>query len=176
MKIKALRCLTALAGATMLVVSSPASGTTLAKMNLDEVVEQSDAIVLGEAIGSQTVRKDGAVYTMTEFRVSETLDGSAGSVVTVAVPGGSYETPAGVRVGEVVAGAPRLIPGTQALLFLENDVATGEMCVVGFSQGVMTVSDSNGSVSLSGLGKSNVSLSTLRSEISTANAASADIK
>jgi len=143
---------------------------------LNAVVGQSEAIVMGEALSSRTVKTDQGIYTFTDFRVDQTLDGAAGSVVTVAVPGGSYETGTGVRVGEVIAGAPQLLPGQDAVLFLENDQATGEMCVVGFSQGMMTVSANAGDVSLSGLGQSDMSLGSLKSAIRAARSGSSSEK
>lgn len=157
-----------LAGAALFAVSSPAFSTTLQEMSLDAIVDSSEAIVMGEAISSRVVKTDNGVYTLTEFQVNETLSGSAPPTVTVSTPGGSYQTASGVRVGEIIAGAPQLLPGRQAVLFLERDAATGEMCVVGFSQGQMSVANGPNGIVLSGAGRSQMALGELRATIESA--------
>lgn len=156
------------AGAAIIAASGSAFSTTLQEMSLDAIVTSSEAIVLGEAISSRVVNTDSGVYTLTDFQVSETFSGSAPSTVTVSVPGGSYETASGFRVGEIVAGAPQLLPGRQAVLFLERDAVTGEMCVVGFSQGQMSVSDGPDGLVVTGLGRRKMSLGALRAAIESA--------
>lgn len=165
-----------LAGAALCAVSSPAFSTTLQEMSLDAIVDSSEAIVMGEAVSSRVVNTESGVYTLTDFQVSETLSGSAPSTVTVSVPGGSYETASGFRVGEVIAGAPQLLPGRKAVLFLERDAATGEMCVVGFSQGQMSVASGPNGIVLSGAGHANMGLGQLKAVIESAGSGKGSVE
>ncbi|MGF1606538.1 MAG: hypothetical protein ACFB22_09375 [Rhodothalassiaceae bacterium] len=131
----------ALAAATALALMPAAHATTLKKEMLVDAAAQSQAIVIAEALESHSERIDGQIYTLTTFKVSETVQGSAGQTVTVATPGGR-DTSRKYPVSEVVAGSPRFIVGQKQCLMLQGNGVGGAMQVVGFNQGLFDVEGS----------------------------------
>ncbi len=123
------------AGAAMMAWS--ANATTLQELNLSSMVSQSENVIVGEAVSQRTTNANGSLYTVTTFDVTETLIGADKSEVEVAVPGGIFEVN-GRRFAENWPGAPRLLVGQRAVLFL-NEGAGDMMGIVGFSQGVLNV-------------------------------------
>lgn len=130
------------AGAAFLAAAAPASATTLTQLDLNGLVDGSNSIVVGQATSQSYQMTNDGLYTVTTFSVSDTITGSAGGSVTVAVPGG-IQTINGRRFAETWPGAPTFAVGEEAVLFLNNGAA-GNAGVVGFSQGVLPVFASGG--------------------------------
>lgn len=107
--------------------------TTLARMELADLVRQSDYIVRARCLTTATESGSGQVWTLSTFAVTEAWKGNPPSPFTVRLPGG--ELP-GMRVA--VEGAPRFDPGEDVVLFLLAGAA-GRMNVVGWLQGTFRV-------------------------------------
>lgn len=115
-----------------------ASATSLVKMDLATMVDESSSVFVGEAVEQHSAETEYGLYTMTTFAVSDAVVGDANSTVTVATPGG-VRTNGKFKFAETWPGAPRFIQGQEILMFVTpNDGAIGRR-VVGFSQGAMPV-------------------------------------
>ncbi len=126
--------------ALALAAPSVAFATSVGKqLDLMEIADDADAVVAGKVIGAEARRVDGSMYTFVRVSVDETLKGSTGGTVTVAVPGGPF-TSGRFHLAEVVAGAPLLAVDSEQLLFLDDNAAMGAYSVVGFSQGAFPLS------------------------------------
>ncbi len=120
--------------------------TTLAvALSLEEMVNQSDVIEIGNCTNTQSVWVDGSLVTLATVSVSETLKGAGSETLTVVLPGG-IDANRKIPVSMSYPGAPRLTPGEDAFLFLTADTDYGNGYVVaGFSQGKFSiVNDENG--------------------------------
>lgn len=114
-----------------------ASATSLVKLSFATIVDQSSAVVVGEAVASRTENTQNGLMTYTTLKVDHWVVGAGAETIEVAVPGGDFK-PGKFRVSERTADAPVFLNGSQSLLFLET-ISTGDLCVVGFSQGVSAV-------------------------------------
>lgn len=115
----------------LLLAAIPASGSTFVAMSQDELVAQSDAVVVGEVLKVQSFRDETGRLIVSEaiVQVKETLTGSADSVVVVRTVGGTVD---GYTV--VAHGFPKFDAGERVVLFLANrDGDTSE--VVGYRLG-----------------------------------------
>lgn len=85
--------------------------------NLHELAQESDLVVLAEALESRAETRGAAIFTLTTFRVERTVVGPArpGSTIEVRAPGGE----AGGRRWSV-PGSPRFTPGLRYLLCLRE--------------------------------------------------------
>ena len=128
----------ALAGVVAAGAVSPALATSLLRMDLGGMVDQSTSIVVGEAVEQHSADTAYGFYTMTTFAVSDSVLGDANAEVTVATPGG-VRMSGKFKVAEVWPGAPVFARGQQAIIFLNDDNAALGPQVVGFSQGVFPV-------------------------------------
>jgi hypothetical protein len=145
-----------------LAAPSIALATSVGKqLDLMEIADEADAIVAGTVVGSEARRVDGSMYTFVSISVDETLKGSTGGTVTVAVPGGPF-TSGRFKLAEVVAGAPLLAVDTEQLLFLDDNAAMGAYSVVGFSQGAFALSGSGEEKSFTAPGGKKTSLKEAR--------------
>lgn len=119
------RCVSVL----MLALAAAAAwATTLEKLSVEEMVQQSTAIVRGRATAAGSVQRGSMIYTVYRLQVSEVLKGAAPAEVSV--PGGTYG-----RYRQSIAGAPVLEPGVEYVLFLWAS-PRGLVQVIGLSQGV----------------------------------------
>lgn len=126
---------------SLLLPPLPAGATSAVLLEDDELVDRSQLVVTGRCTGTETVRVDRSLLTLARFRVDEVLKDTQGAVagttaeVTVVLPGG-VDPSAPFPVAEVWPGAPSLVAGEEALLFLRpyQPLAEG-WTVVGFSQG-----------------------------------------
>jgi len=119
------------------MISTP--DTSLAvELSLDDMVKQSDAIVIGNCTETKSVWIDRSLVTLATVSVTESLKGEA-STLTVALPGG-VDVNRKVPVAMTYPGAPQIRPGEDVFLFLsaESDVA-GSYTVAGFSQGKFSI-------------------------------------
>jgi hypothetical protein len=116
-------------------VMVPLRATTLEQLPLPEMARQSTAIVRGRVLSASGLRRGPDVYTVYRLEVAERWKAgkNTGHTVEVAVPGG---VAGGIR--QMVAGAPRLRPGGDYLLFLWTG-RSGITQVIGLSQGLFGV-------------------------------------
>lgn len=109
---------------------APLQGATLERLSLDDLVQQSTAIVRGRVVGSYTGFRGSVIYTHWKVQVVERWKGSTAAAVEVLIPGGvngAYR--------QSVTGAPRLIEGKEYLLFLWTS-KTGPTFLTGLTQGL----------------------------------------
>jgi hypothetical protein len=139
---RTLLVITALVG-----ISAPVPATTLEQLPLPEMARQSTAIVRGRVLGVSGMRRGPDVYTVYRLSVAEVWKREGLSspdkadpdkakpdkTLEVAVPGG---VAGGLR--QMVAGAPRLEPGGDYLLFLWTG-RSGITQVTGLSQGLFGI-------------------------------------
>jgi hypothetical protein len=97
-----------------LVAAVPAAAMSVVRVSDEALVDHAPVIVVGQAVAADTAVRGGAATEYT-FRVDDVLKGTAGSLLTVRVPGGR----AASGMGLVVFGAPRLAPGERTILFLD---------------------------------------------------------
>ncbi|HET8799335.1 MAG TPA: hypothetical protein VFO89_16725, partial [Thermoanaerobaculia bacterium] len=111
-----LRLFTALA---VLIVAGSALGTSFVVPADDELVDRSDAIVLGVAEGSYVRETDGTIETVYEIRVDRAIKGAAraGELLQIVSLGGVL----GDGRGLLVPASARFSPGERVLLFLTRD-------------------------------------------------------
>ena len=124
--------------------------TLAAALSLEEMVHQSEAIVIGTCTDTQSVWVDRALVTLATVSISETLKGTESANVTVVLPGG-VDANRKVPIAMTYPGAPRITPGENVFLFLTSDTDYGTgYNVAGFSQGKFSiVSDENGELLVS---------------------------
>lgn len=120
-----------------LLMSSPADGSVLQALDLDELVGHSQRIVLGEVLFSQSFeRSDGTIGTWHRIRVERDVRGNAAdeSEVIVETLGGS--------IGDIamrVEGEPSFSVGERVLVFIHEGGPYAAFRPVGMGQGVMRV-------------------------------------
>lgn len=131
------KMIAAAAGLCAIAVNAPASATSLQKLNLEALVEQSKSVIVGEAKSSRTERTDQGVMTYTEFQVKDEAFGDAGATVTVTTLGGRYQI-GKFKLAETWPGSPTFSSGERVVLFLQ-DSRFGEAEIVGYSQGAINV-------------------------------------
>ena len=114
--------------------------TTLAvALSLEDMVDQSDVIAIGNVEGTRSAWVDGTLVTLASVSVSETLKGPASENLTVVLPGG-IDANRQIPVAVSYPGAPQLTPGENAFLFLNSDVDYGlGYNVAGFAQGKFSI-------------------------------------
>jgi hypothetical protein len=113
---------------------SVAAATTLQQLTIDQMIQQSTAIVRVKVTGSAPVARGSVIYTQYQFTLLETLkSGQNGTFSAVSVPGGAMGT-----IRQMVAGAPSLASGQEYVIFLWTS-KSGLTQVIGLSQGLFTV-------------------------------------
>lgn len=115
--------------------------TTLAvALSLEDMVNQSDVIAIGNCLETRSVWVDRTLVTLATVSVSETLKGSESTSLTVVLPGGA-DANRKFPVAVSYPGAPRLTPGEDVFLFLtsDSDFVGGGYMVTGFSQGKFSI-------------------------------------
>ncbi len=137
--------LACLAQPVLALVAVVASATTLQKLELDDLIRQSTAIVRARVTGTSAMARGGDVYTLYQLDVAEHLKigvktgvGSAPGIAELAVPGG---VAGGLR--QMVPGAPVLQRDREYLLFLWTG-RSGITQLMGLSQGLFTVAQTAG--------------------------------
>jgi hypothetical protein len=121
-------------------IATPASATTLVRASLDRLVEQNEAIVIGEVRDARSYWNEEGTLILTDVHIktSEVLKGDLRkSDLTLTLLGG--------KVGDQtvwIVGNAELAPGKKYLLFLNrNDIpgAPGSLTVRHYSQGVFEI-------------------------------------
>lgn len=127
-----------LLAAGIFAAATSASATTMLQMSFEDLVADSALVVVGEAIDSRVVDSgaDGRM-TITSFKVTDAVVGSAGSVVQVATPGGIFKS-GKFLLRESTADTPLFPIGSEHMLFL-NAGPSNAFAVVGVNQGAAAV-------------------------------------
>ena len=121
--------------------TTQAADTTLATaLSLDDMVNQSDVIAIGSCVNTQSVWVDNTLVTLATVAVNETLKGDEATTnLTVALPGG-VDANRKFPVAMNYPGAPKMQPGEEVFLFLNNaSEVAGSYTVAGFSQGKFSI-------------------------------------
>jgi|GEM_PF-4682833 len=119
----------------------PSEATTLEIMPLGQLTQNAQLILEVEIGSSRVAAIHGNPFTLVDVVVEEALQGTTTNPVTVAIPGGELIN-APVPIQVEVPGAPRLFPGSRAILFLEEIPGNpGLYHLVGLSQGVFYLSE-----------------------------------
>ncbi|HEY3738665.1 MAG TPA: hypothetical protein VGL53_02415 [Bryobacteraceae bacterium] len=131
-----------LAGVIAVFMAS-VSATTLERLSMGDMTDQSTMIVRGTVTSSAGELRNGVISTHYQFAVSETWKGSSGTKVDIYVPGGTAQ-----GFLQSVPGAPVLSPGVEYVIFLWTG-PSGRPQIIGLSQGLFSVvSDKSGLVYL----------------------------
>jgi hypothetical protein len=107
--------------------------TTLARLSLDQLAAESDAVARVRCAGAESRWENGSIWTVTTFDVMETMKGALPGEITVRLPGG--------RAGHLTAlvdGTPKFSPGAEAVVFLERSRAGG-YTVAGWVEGTFRI-------------------------------------
>lgn len=110
-----------------------ASGTTLARMSVAQMIRAATLIVRARCISSSARWEHGEIWTLTAFAVTDTWKGSAVDEITVRTLGGSLG-----NVASRVSGVPEFRSGEEVVLFLEPSAAGG-LTIVSWQQGTFRV-------------------------------------
>jgi hypothetical protein len=119
--------------AVMLSAALCAQGTTIVRMDLDELTRAASVVVRVRCVSNEARSEHGTLWTVTTFDVLETLKGSTPQRIAVRLVGG--------RAGNVrvrVEGVPRFAADEEAYLFLEPN-RLGELTVTSWAQGTFRV-------------------------------------
>jgi hypothetical protein len=113
---------------------APLSGSTLQKLSLKDMIQQSTAIVYGTIQPGQPAFRGPIIYTHYQLQIIKSYKGaSLLRYMDVAVPGGVVS---GFR--QAFAGAPALVAGQKYVLFLWTS-KSGLTQIIGLSQGLFNV-------------------------------------
>lgn len=114
-------------------VAFAARATTLERMSLGQLAQAADTVVRARCASSSARWENGAIWTFSEFDVTERFKGSPPARIRVRSPGG--------RVGHVstrVEEVPEFRPGDEAVLFLEV-AADGSYAVSAWAEGTFRI-------------------------------------
>ena len=116
-----------------------ANATTLARLTLDQLSANADAVARLRCESSESRWEGGEIWTVVRFSVVESYKGDLPSEITVHVPGG--------RIGHIVAtieATPKFAPGAQAVVFLQRIPQSG-FSVAGWVEGTFRIALDPGS-------------------------------
>lgn len=116
-----------------LSAQSPAPATTLAQLSLAQLTSAATDIVRARCTGTQSLWRDGEIWTVSSFRTGEIWKGDLPQEFQVWMLGG--------RTGPVtsyVPGAPRFRQGEEAVLFLEP-TRSGLLSITGWGEGTFRI-------------------------------------
>ena len=121
----------------LLVVASPANGSVVQGLELEELAAEADRIVLGRVLFSESfLRRDGQIWTWHRIEVEREIRGNAPDADEVIV-----ETMGG-KIGEIgmrVEGEASFQMGERVLVFVHGGGPHTAFRTVGMGQGVMRV-------------------------------------
>ncbi len=109
-------------GVALLTAGIAGAASIVPPENLGELAQMSGAVALVQAGTSQAVQRGSLLFTLTPFRVLQSVAGplEVRERITVEAPGGEVD-----GIGWLVPGSPRFEPGHVYLLFLDQR-PTGE--------------------------------------------------
>lgn len=117
----------------------PGAAATLERLTLDEMIQQSTAIVRGRVSAAGSLQRGPLIYSRWRIQVAERWKGPAGSEAEVLTPGGTFQ---GVR--QSFSGVPVLKEGAEYVFFLWTG-RSGLTQIIGLSQGLFDLGrDSSG--------------------------------
>ncbi|HEX7295065.1 MAG TPA: hypothetical protein VF251_04875 [Pyrinomonadaceae bacterium] len=121
-----------------LVQSAP--NTSLANaLSVEDMVHKSDLIAIGNCVGTKSVWVGRSLVTLATVAVGETIKGTEQREITVALPGG-IDANREVPIAMNYAGAPRMTPGEDVLVFLRaGGPVSGTYTIAGLSQGKFSI-------------------------------------
>jgi hypothetical protein len=90
-----------------------ANATTLTRLSLEDLAQESTAVARLRCLGAQSYWEQGEIWTETRLEVLEAEKSPLAGVVTVRLPGGGVE-----HLHSRVDGVPRFRPGEEVYLFL----------------------------------------------------------
>jgi hypothetical protein len=122
-----------LPAAWLLLWTTLAQATTLARLTLDDLVAASAVVARVHCLGSESRWEGGEIWTFTNFEVLETIKGAAPRLIAVRLPGGQVD-----HWISTVEGVPRFRPGERAIVFLERTRA-GDFTIVSWVQGTFRI-------------------------------------
>ncbi len=132
-----------------LALLSSAEATTLQRLSLDDMIQQSTAIVRAQVAGVRTAQRGPNIYTYYRLHVLEAAKSSRpgaeaqGSDVEVAILGGTLN-----GMHQMAIGSPELAQGSEYVVFLWTG-KSGLTQIIGLSQGLFTASkDAAGQIRL----------------------------
>ena len=122
--------------------ASPSEASIVQAMDLDELVEQSDRILLGRVVFSESFEKpNGMIGTWHRIQVERDIRGNAPEELEIII-----ETLGG-QIGEIgmrVEGEPRFSIGERVIVFAHGRGSYTAFRPVGMGQGVMRVRTKDG--------------------------------
>lgn len=119
-------------------------GATLSRLTLDDMINQSTAIVRVRITGSYAAARGQIIYTFYQAQVTAQWKGATQTAVEVALPGGTAN---GLR--QAFPGTPQLTEGKEYLLFLWTS-KSGLTQIIGLTQGLFDVTqDDSGAYTVS---------------------------
>ncbi len=123
--------------ALLLIAGAAGAGMQPAR-SLEELVGESQAIVVGEAVAARSAWEDGSLVTRYTIRVAETLKGTHEPQIVVSVPGG-VDRQRRIPVAMTIAGAPMFMANESLILMLRRagGARPDDYVVTGFNQGVL---------------------------------------
>lgn len=116
--------------------ASPATGTTVVRLELDQLVDQAEGIFTGQAVHSEVVpsRDGNSLFTFVTFEVDSALKGVfPGRHLTLRLHGGELE-----GVGVLLYGMPRFEVGESYLVFVRGNGVYASP-VLGWMQGQLRI-------------------------------------
>jgi hypothetical protein len=119
------------------ILAVPAFATTVARLNLQQLVQRADLIVEGQVQSVYYQWDEGRrlVFTYVLIRVDDPLKGERRQWVLIRQVGGTIGT-----IQMSVAGAPQFKNGEMALVFLKRQ-EDGAFQVVGMNQGLYEITE-----------------------------------
>jgi hypothetical protein len=124
---------------SFLLLAPAVFATTAIELSDFDLTEQAELITVGTVTGSQSQWVGRNLVTVVSVSVSEVLKGSAGSAITVVLPGG-VDANRRFPIAMSYPGAPQMGAGEQVVLFLVgDDMIAGTYAIAGFSQGKYTI-------------------------------------
>jgi hypothetical protein len=127
-----------LSAGLMLASLTGLHASTLLQLSLNDMIQQSTAIVRGTAQFAYVSQKGSVIYTHYTVQVTSRLKGAPAATVDLAVMGGAIN---GAR--QMIAGAPELVSGQDYILFLWTS-KSGITQIIGLSQGLFRVTAASG--------------------------------
>ena len=129
------------------LLTMPVLGSVVLQMDLDELVEDSDAIIQGEveAVYSQWDQEKKLIFTYASIRVDESLKGESRRSLLIRQMGGTVGA-----LTLTVAGMPEFQENSNVIVFLK-DSGNGTFQVVGMNQGRYVILENFAVSNLSGV-------------------------
>jgi len=120
-------------GMALLSTVLPAIATTLARLDVGQMVAHAAGVIRARCVAVATRADARGIWTLSTFERHENWKGSLPPRIVVRLPGGAV---GGRR--ETVEGVPRFTPGEEVVLFLEP-LSTGEWTITGWALGTYRI-------------------------------------